>query len=254
MHKLLSPMWLAKHAFALLILISFIWLGVWQLNRLDTRRAENAALIRNYYQTPATLSPVELDALDTHTFEAVVVRGTFDNAESIFLRNQTLGENNGVHLITPLRLNNRTDAVLVDRGWLPQELANADALPNFAVAGTVEVRGIVLPSNSRPADKPLAGKDLPLPGETRIQSWLRVDIPLIKKQLPYPLLPAYIQQLPADNTPSDAYPRPLSPEHLDEGPHLGYALQWFTFAAILVMVYALLIWSELRKEKTTAKK
>ncbi len=247
MHRLLSPWWLAKHAFALLMLAAFIWLGIWQIHRLETRRAENATLVRNFYQTPATLTADELAALDTRTFESIAVHGTFDNAESIFLRNQTLGENNGVHLITPLRLSDSPAAVLVDRGWLPQELANAEYLPKFAVDGTVEVRGIVLPSNSRPTDKPLAGKDLPLPGETRIQSWLRVDIPLIQKQLPYPLLPAYIQQLPADNQPAEAYPRPLSPEHLDEGPHLGYALQWFTFAAMLVVIYALLIWSELRK-------
>ncbi len=242
MHKLLSPGWLAKHAFALLMLAAFIWLGIWQIQRLKTRRAENAALIRTFYQTPATLSADELAALDTHTFESIIVNGTFDNAESIFLRNQSFGESNGVHLITPLRLSGNPNAVLVDRGWLPQELANTEYLPKFAVDGTVEIRGIVLPSNSRPTDKPLAGKDLALPGETRIQSWLRVDIPLIRRQLPYPVLPAYIQQLPADNIPDNAYPRPLSPEHLDEGPHLSYAMQWFTFAAMLVVIYALLIW------------
>lgn len=247
MHRLLSPGWLAKHAFALLIFIAFLRLGFWQLDRLAERRAANAVMLQSFYQNPTPLSTDEMTALDDHTFESIIVRGTFDNGESIFLRNQSFGENDGVHLLTPLRIKGSPYAVLVDRGWMPQGFADVNHLDEYAVPGEIEVRGVVLPSNSRPADKPLAGKDLPLPGQTRIQAWLRVDIPLIQRQLPYPLLPAYIQQLPPENLDPNVYPRPIAPEHLDEGPHLGYALQWFTFAAILVIVYGLLIWSELQK-------
>ena len=34
---------------------------------------------------------------------------------------------------------------------------------------------------------------------------------------------------------------------LDEGPHLGYALQWFSFAAILVVIYGIFLRQQLQK-------
>jgi surfeit locus 1 family protein len=39
---------------------------------------------------------------------------------------------------------------------------------------------------------------------------------------------------------------------LDEGPHLSYALQWFAFAGMLVVVYTALMRQELRKYRAPA--
>ncbi len=54
--------------------------------------------------------------------------------------------------------------------------------------------------------------------------------------MPYPIYAVYIQPNidPADETP----PIPYQPEvELTEGPHIGYAFQWFTFATILFAGY-----------------
>ena len=54
--------------------------------------------------------------------------------------------------------------------------------------------------------------------------------------MPYALLPVYIQP---DVDASDVEPPiPYQPIiELTEGPHFGYALQWFAFAAILLIGY-----------------
>ena len=107
------------------------------------------------------------------------------------------------------------------------------------------LEGIALAPQVRP-DALLAPHDLPLPGETRIDAWVRVDVARIQEQVGAPLLPFYIEQLPDG---SGGLPRPVDPRQLDEGPHLSYALQWFAFAGMLAVVYAALMRQELKKER-----
>jgi surfeit locus 1 family protein len=50
--------------------------------------------------------------------------------------------------------------------------------------------------------------------------------------MPYELLPIYLLQAPDGS--ADGLPYRAEPERdFSEGPHLGYAVQWFLFAAIL---------------------
>jgi surfeit locus 1 family protein len=79
-----------------------------------------------------------------------------------------------------------------------------------------------------------------LPGQIRLEFWNNVNLERIENQLPYDILDIYIQLdlLEGDIDP----PIPFQPEiELTEGPHLGYAGQWFTFAVILFFGYPFLI-------------
>ena len=83
--------------------------------------------------------------------------------------------------------------------------------------------------------------DLPLgPERPRLDAWYRVDIPRIQEQVPYPLLPVFLEEEPAAGEPARRFPRPDPDIELSEGPHLGYAIQWFAFAGILLGGYTLL--------------
>jgi surfeit locus 1 family protein len=243
MQRLLSRRWLFKHLMALLVLLAMIRLGFWQLDRLQQKREHNAAVLEALEQPPVPLPTENLDP-ERLAFRRVQVRGVFDHEQSMVWRNQQLDDINGLHLLTPLRIDGSEHAVLVDRGWLPPALAEPEERAAYAVAGEVVVEGIARRSQPRP-DHPLAGHDLPLPGETRIDAWLRVDIERMQEQIPYPLLPIFIQQTPPPGADPQALPRPVAAIDLDEGPHLSYALQWFTFSGILVIVYALLIRQEI---------
>jgi surfeit locus 1 family protein len=104
------------------------------------------------------------------------------------------------------------------------------------------VQGVLHQSQTRlnfisPADPPLSA-DRP-----RLDQWFRVDIPRIQQQVPYSLLPVYLEQgqpnlssLPPVST-SVALPRPDIQIDLSDGPHLSYAIQWFSFAVILLAGY-----------------
>ncbi len=243
-HPLLRASWLARHAFALLIFIAMIGLGFWQLDRLSQRRAANAVRQAVLDQNPATLTG-DADAARALAGRRVRASGTYLNGQSVLLRGQRSDTGvDGVHLLTPLRLSGGSAAVIVDRGWLPAEQARPAARAAFAIDREVSLEGVALLGQPRP-DTPLAAMDLPLPGETRIDAWVRVDIGKIQAQIDAPLLPVYIEQLPSADGPR--LPLPADPRKLDEGPHLGYALQWFAFSAILAVVYTALIRQQLRR-------
>ncbi|MFP4435735.1 MAG: SURF1 family protein [Chloroflexaceae bacterium] len=243
--QLLSKRWLLKHLLALALVLLLIRLGFWQLRRLEEKRAHNAATLAALEQPGVTLTGDPVDPAALH-FRRVRATGTYDHAASIVWRNQQFNGIDGVHLLTPLRIAGSDTAVLIDRGWLPQSQAQPAAWDDYALPDeTVTVAGIARRTQPRP-DSPLAPADLPLPDATRIDAWLRVDIAQIQTQVPYPLLPIFIQQTPLPGTDATTLPQPVEPGTLDEGPHLGYALQWFTFAGILALIYVLLLHQELK--------
>jgi surfeit locus 1 family protein len=79
----------------------------------------------------------------------------------------------------------------------------------------------------------------------------RADVARIAQQTGYPLLPAYLQLRSSDPAQGGAYPEPLPEPTLDEGPHLGYAVQWFLFSAIAMVGYPLILRRRARKGDET---
>lgn len=247
MAKVMTGPWLWKHLLALLALIVLLNLGLWQLRRLEERRSLNRNITAALNQAAIPLTGKPIDPAEFH-FRRVEVKGVFDNAAAIAIRNQSLGDQPGLHLVTPLRIKGSDVAVLVDRGWIPRGDSDpepADLTP-YDLPGEVTVEGIAYQTQTRPSS--LAPSDPPLKaGQTRLVAWFRVDIDRIQEQVPYRLLPIFIRQTPAPNTPAGTLPQADSGVTLDEGPHLGYAIQWFSFAAILVVTYGLFLRQEVKK-------
>jgi surfeit locus 1 family protein len=79
------------------------------------------------------------------------------------------------------------------------------------------------------------------PVATPQAEWYRIDIPAIQGQMPYRLEGAYLEMLPEAGRAYDALPIRSEPLALDEGNHLSYAIQWFTFAAVLGFGYIMLV-------------
>lgn len=221
-----------------LLFLAFLGLGFWQLDRLGQKRAANAHILARLQEPPLTLdgSPIDPDAAD---LRRAAVRGSYDFSQEIVLRNRTHNELPGVHVIVPLRIAGSDAAVLVDRGWIPYEMAGAEQRKVFQDAtGAVEVRGIVRRSQARPSS--MSPADLRLgPERPRLDAWYRVDVPRIQEQVPYRLLPVFLEEETTTGAAVRRFPRPDPDTQLSEGPHLGYAVQWFAFAGVLLGGYTL---------------
>ncbi len=224
--------------------VVLVALGFWQLDRLALRRALKAVITARLAGAPVELDPAP--PADLPEYQPVRLRGTYDFAQEIVLRNRSHLDAPGVHVLTPLRLAGSEQSVLVDRGWIPYEqAAPEDRAPYQRPAGEVTVEGIVRPAQQReyaflPADPPLSA-DRP-----RLDAWFRVDVPQMQAQMPYPLLPYYVEAAPG----ADPRRLPVSGYAVDltTGPHLGYAIQWFAFAAILV-VGSVALWRQRRARR-----
>ncbi len=208
--------------------LGLVGLGVWQLGRLQQRRADNAVIAARLAQPP-----IEVDARTAAPpeFQRVRARGRYDFANEIVLRNRSHLESPGVHVITPLVLAGGDMAVLVDRGWIPYTYAAPPERAAFQTpAGEVVVEGIVrLGQQRRYAFLP--GDPTQSAAQPRLDAWFWLDLAQIQMQMPYRLLPVYIEAAPGP----DPARLPIAGYEVDlsDGPHLSYALQWFAFAAIL---------------------
>jgi surfeit locus 1 family protein len=212
-----------------------IRLGVWQLDRLEQRRAFNAHVEAMWTMEPLVLSGNSEDDLSGMEYRTVILDGTYDFENQVVLRNRYFQNIYGYHLLTPLRLKDDS-AVLVDRGWIPAEGNDSPAdWRKYDLAGRANIVGQIRLGATKPD---LGGVPDPtlVPGQIRLEYWNIVNLERISEQLPYPLLEVFVQPnpVPGDTVP----PVPYQPEiELTEGPHQGYAGQWFTFATILVIGY-----------------
>jgi surfeit locus 1 family protein len=215
-----------------------IRLGIWQLDRLEQRRAFNSQVESMRAMEMLDLNQAVPANIVKMEWRAVKVTGEYDFENQVALRNQYNGDQYGYHLITPLKFSG--GVVLVDRGWIP---AAGNSIPSgwhkYDEAGQVTVTGQIRLGQEKPAFGGVADAE-----SSHLDVWNNLDVNRIVAQSPYPMLPVFLQpnEIEGDDTP----PIPFQPEvELTEGSHFGYALQWFSFATILFFGYPFY----LRKQK-----
>jgi len=215
---------------ALLLLIAvplFVRLGLWQLDRADQKRERAEVLAERAKMPPLDLvSPV--GDPEPLRFRILRAHGVYEPEGQILIDNRHYGTRLGFHVITPLRIAGSDRRVLVNRGWIP---AGPDGAPAPAPVphGEVEVTGqthIPLP----PA--------IVLGGDSQAargwgDRWPYLTIDLYAARAPYPVEPVVILQDPDD---PDGFVRIWPQELPKEGMHIGYAIQWFAFAAIALVL------------------
>ncbi len=207
-----------------LVAIVCVRLGFWQTDRLRERRAANSIARAARIQPVVTLDGSRRDS--TLANRRVRVRGRYDHSHDLLLRGRHYRGVPGVEIVSPLLPIEGNTAVLVNRGFVPTPDAFSVASDSFAEPGVVTVEGIALPIDSGHGARVVHG---------RLTTWARLDRTALERELPYPVYPLYLRQTPDSALPG--YPRRLEPAALDDGPHLAYAIQWFSFA-VIALVFA----------------
>lgn len=197
-------------------------LGIWQVHRLKARRSANAIAL-----AARSAPAVVLDSENPANIVAnrrVRAIGRYDHTHDMVLRGTAYQGVPGVEIVTPLRLPGRDTAVLVNRGFVPTPDAVTVELDSLHEPGEVRVDGLAFPLTS--------GGGAPLQRGQKT-SWARLDLDALRSMLPYAIYPIYLRQLPDSSLPR--FPRRLDPPSLDDGPHLSYAIQWFSFTLMAVV-------------------
>jgi surfeit locus 1 family protein len=244
--KLFNRRWWLPTLVVILGVYVLIRLGFWQLDRLEQKRAINALMTERWQQEPFDINSQELPAdLSALEYRRVQATGDFDYSHQILLIHQTYNETPGSIIVTPLVLDDNR-AVLVARGWLP---TGEDAPENWSKYNEPEGAPVIgLPKESQL----LPNGNAPTPPDSPQTEWFQINIDAIQPQMPYQLLPVIIQQLPEEGRTINDLPLREEPLTLDEGSHFSYAIQWFSFAAILGIGYIFFIRTqELRDQSIT---
>ncbi len=238
------PRWIVAHLLVLAVVVTFPQLGLWQLRRLDERRTANAVNTARYEAPVQDIEALVAAAgpdTDTLEFHRARATGTYDPSQELLLRSQVRDGAPGYDVLTPLVLADGR-AVIVDRGWVPLGAEPPPVRQAPPPSGIVSVEGILRPSRTRQRFGPVDP-----PGELDVVS--RVDLDRIGEQLRYELLPVYLQVVGT----SPRFPVPAPPPTFDdEGPHLFYAIQWFSFTLIAIVGYAFLLRSVVRRHPRPA--
>ena len=243
---LFSRRWLLVTLLLMAVFGILIRLGFWQLDRLKQRRAFNARVRVQQQSAPLELAGSALQTdLTGMEYRPVIVTGRYDFDHQVALRNQDYHMLLGAHLLTPLKIEASDRTVLVDRGWIPQESFLSGRWDRYDEPGMVQIRGVIRLSESKPQIGRISDP-VPAAGEPALREWNLANVEAIAWQVPYPLLPIYVQESPDQQNPTPPnpdtaamiVPYPVDPPlDLTEGNHLSYALQWFAFAVVLMVGY-----------------
>ena len=223
---------------AAMLTLLFVRLAFWQLDRLDERRTRNAAIEATADASPEALGDLvaryglDPDALN---YRPAIAIGTYRTDLEFFSVGRTVGDATGTLVLTPLELADGALLVVV-RGIVPPGTAGPPADGFEPPPGQVAVTGRL-----DDGEEPLRIGE-PDPEGGVLTSLSRVDLAYIDRWIDGDVLPVslvLVEQAPVNPGSS---PIPIPPEELTEGSHLGYAVQWFGFALVVLVGVAFLIW------------
>lgn len=204
----------------------FVAAGFWQLHRARYKDALKAAAEARIHDVPIDMSASRADATELE-FRPVHARGRWIADKTIYLDNKIENGVVGYQVITPLRIEGGGLAVLVNRGWIAAPTSR-HVLPEIPTAdGPVEVAGIARTPSNRFLE--LSSK---VEEGQQNRVWQNLTIERFRAWSGLDLQPVVVVQQGASD---DGLKRALVvPEAAGLGPerHRGYALTWFSLAAV----------------------
>lgn len=206
-------------------LIVLLGLGTWQVQRLFWK-LEIIQTIEARSQQPAIPLPPN-DAIDPVALEyrKVAVAGRFLHERELHVLAPNRQGTHGFHVFTPLE---RADGgvILVSRGWVPPEAKEPSARPGSQPEGRQQIEGYV----RLPWSRGWVGPE----NDVARNMWFAVDPGAMGAAIGQSLPPVYVEAGP---TPRGSLPAGGQTRLAIRNDHLQYAITWYSFAVILIVVY-----------------
>ncbi|MEX2626688.1 MAG: SURF1 family protein [Ilumatobacteraceae bacterium] len=249
---LFRPRWIAFHLLVVGGIVLMVNLGFWQLDRLEQRRDFNERVVARTDLPVERIGELLGEANDAGdpdpddpavrdlAWRRVVATGTYRPDEQFLVVNRSQNGRAGVNVATPMTLPDGR-ALIVNRGFVPLDI-NPPAPPG----GEVNVQGIVRPSQERRTGQ------LSDPADGTLTEVQRIDIERLEDQIAGSVLPVYVDLLESRPAEQPGLPEPVVQPDLSDGPHLSYAVQWFIFAASVVVGWVLAVRYSVTKRRRDA--
>ncbi len=211
---------------------------------------------------------------ESFAYRRFIVEGTYDFSQEIILRNRRVDDQPGAFVVTPLKIKDSDQYIMVSRGFIPLPDITPETRTKFQKVVSVVFMGL-----GKKSVKPrfLAPQDPPASQEKRVDAWLRINLEEIQKQLPYQIAPIYLEVMSAYDSKTaeekilaanmsraellmlplrglnqekkqkagehkpklEDYPTPQFDTVLPAGRHLGYVFEWAIMAFFTFLIWLL---------------
>ncbi|XP_065336115.1 surfeit locus protein 1 [Cloeon dipterum] len=147
--------------FLLAMPVTAFALGTWQVKRREWKLKLIEELSERSRRNPVEL-PADFSEIENLEYCPLKVRGTFDHSKEVFLGPRSLLTSedtssalmpgkSGVLVVTPFKLADRDETILVQRGWIPSNKKNPQTRMEGQVEGEIELTGVVRTNEQRTA-------------------------------------------------------------------------------------------------------
>lgn len=206
-----------------------ISLDNWQMRRADEKLARQAQFEARRVLMLAL--PGQLVNADQYEWARISARGEFVAAKTVLLDNKVAHGRAGYQVLTPLQLEGSPLALLVNRGWVAAG-PRREILPEIKTpAGVQFVEGVAVVPTARFVE---LGKDA---GAQAGRVWQNLTLERFRNFSGLQLQPLVMQQT---NETYDGLERAWEPPNLDADKHRSYALQWYSIAVLILVLYVVL--------------
>lgn len=215
----------------ILVVALFTRLGFWQLNRAEEKKLIANTIEQQQQKRPLKIYPTNQSLLEDNRleFRQVELTGYFEPKHQFFLDNKKYQGKAGYEVITPFRLNNSQQRILINRGWVSIGKSRDDIplietpLEKINLLGRVKLpkENHFRPGISNPAEH-LGG------------IWLYLDLDYFSQLADYSVYPPVIL---LDKNSQYGFVRNWPKFKAKTQMHFAYALQWFAFAFFTLLTY-----------------
>jgi cytochrome oxidase assembly protein ShyY1 len=224
--RVFAPSWLMT-LLTVLLFVVFIGLGRWQWHRGEAKQAS-----WQEFEHAGVAEPLPGGNLDTVArFAHVALDGHFEPEHQFLLDNRSHAGQPGYEVLTPFVLASGR-SVLVNRGWVPFT-GYRDRLPDISLSSEAPLR-----ISGRAEELPAAGLAMGHAPPSQNGAWPRLTSFPTHEELEAALGTRIARRiLLLDPQMPQGYVREWSPPGLEPSRHFSYAIQWWGFALVLLVLY-----------------
>ncbi len=206
-------------------MVFFMCLGFWQLHRAEEKESILSAQANMKQQKPQLWHSGQLLP---KLFQPLQVMGKFSSSV-LLLDNQHHEHQFGYNVLSPLILEDKS-IVLVDRGWVAGDPTRI-SLPKISVP---REQISIIGTAYFPSSKSMVLGELIEKRSNKQTIIESLDIPALRQLLHNQLYPFIIR---LDKNEANGFVRDWAVVSLPPQRHYAYALQWFSFALVVLILF-----------------
>lgn len=214
--------------FCALLFPLLMYLGFWQLDRANQKQITLSELAQLESKVAVDLTGLTVDADPLVEYRRVRGEGRLDTKRYWLVENKVVNGKIGAYVVAPFYLDSGL-SIAVNLGWVVLPLKRDEEIKIDIKKARTYVSGTL----SRPSKSPLINES-----HNTFKAWphrlLQIDIYQMQQHLGIELLPLVVN-LDPDN-PNAKYIN-WQPVNMPPSKHIGYAVQWFSLALALSILW-----------------